>query len=337
MKYKIYEKGHHSFFDLIMGIFPANGIILEDKYDGVVYTNSGRVALRIILDYLKLNGQIKNKNTEVLVPHWMCMGVIMSMHKICFPSLSISKNTKGIIIYHQYGFPQNMNEIMPVAEQNNWFIIEDCVNVYESFYQGRKLGTFGLASIFSLAKMFSLPQGGALVTGNSELLRFAHESGNRGNNSFINNLWLLSRIMNEYGDNSFWQKIQIMAESLSETAKKTSSMSLNIARREIKKGAMKDRQRNYHFLLNYFKDYDFFQDLERDVIPYVVPLIANDDILQKIKNNFLASGIWTDIYHFDVNRNILNPEFKRCVWIPIHQGISEVKMEKICKVIRKSF
>lgn len=334
MNYQIYEKEHHTISNLLKGMIPTQGKILEDIYDGVVYTNSGRAALRVILDYLKLQGQISNKNIEVLVPQWMCMSVSMFMHKICFPSLSASTNTKGIMIYHQYGFPQNMDEILPIAEQNNWFVIENCVNVYESFYKGQKLGTFGLAAIFSLSKMFPLPIGGALVTENPELLSYAKEAIKHGHNSFISNMWLLSRILNEFGDNHFGQKVQIMAESLSETTKRIPKISLNIARRQIRNGAMNDRQGNYHFLLDYFKDYDFFQNLERDVIPYVVPLIANEYLLQKIKEKFLKYGIWTDIYHFDVNRNMLNPNFKKCVWVPIHHGISSEKMETICNIIR---
>lgn len=336
MKYRIREKKHYSVLDLIKGMIPVQGNVLEDKYDGVVYTNSARVALGIILDYLKSEGQIGNKNTEVLVSQWICIGVSQFMHKKCFPSLSASKHTKGIIIYHQYGFPQNMDEILPVAEYNNWFVIESCVNVYESFYKGRQLGTFGLASIFSLAKMFSLAQAGAMVSRNTNLVSYAKESVSHGHNPFISNLAHLSRIMNENGDNSFWQKVQEMAYARIETAKKISPMSLNMARKEMHDGAMKRRQENYHFLLDYFKDYDFFQNLERDVIPYVVPLIAKEDLLQKIKNKLLVSGIWTDLYHFDVNRNMLNPEFKRCVWIPIHQGINISDMEKICKLIKEA-
>jgi hypothetical protein len=334
MKYQIYEKEHHTISDLLKGMVPTEGNILEDKYAGIAYTNSARAALRIILDYLKLQGQISNKNAEVLVPQWMCMSVSMSMHKICFPSLSVSNKTRGLMVYHQYGFPQNMDEIMPIAEQNNWFVIENCVNVFDSSYKGRRLGTFGLAGIFSFAKMFPLPIGGALVTENSDILRYANESICHGHNSFISNVWLLSRIINEFGDNHFGQKMQVMAESLISTTQSIPSISLNIARKEIRDGAMKDRQENYHFLLDYFKDYDFFQNLERNIIPYVVPLIADEHVLQKIKAKFLASGIWTDIYHFDINRNILNPNFKKCVWVPIHHGVSREKMDMICKLIR---
>jgi hypothetical protein len=65
-------------------------------------------------------------------------------------------------------------------------------------------------------------------------------------------------------------------------------------------------------------------------------LIAKEDVLQKIKNKLLASGIWTDLYHFDVNRNMLNPEFRRSVWIPNHQGININAMEKICNLIKEA-
>jgi dTDP-4-amino-4,6-dideoxygalactose transaminase len=264
------------------------------------------------------------------------LGVSMFLHKICFPSVSASKNTKGIIVHHQYGFPQNMDEILAVAKENNWFVIENCVNVYESFYKGQRVGTFGTAAFFSLAKMFPLPQGGALVSGNPDLVSYARRSIAGDHSSLTSNLWYLSRVMNEYGESKFWQRVQVMAESLTEYVKRISPSSLNIARKDVSGGAMKRRQDNYHFLLDYFKDYDFFQNLERDVIPYVVPLITREGVQQKIRSKLLASGIWTDFYQFDVNRNLLNPGFKRCVWVPMHQGIDQDNMERICKLIKEA-
>ena len=97
---------------------------------------------------------------------------------------------------------------------------------------------------------------------------------------------------------------------------------------------MKRRQDNYHLALDSFKDYDFFQDLERDVVPYVLPLVTKEEVLIRIREKLLAAEIWTDLYHFDVNRNLLHPQFKKCVWIPIHQGISRTEMERICGLIR---
>jgi hypothetical protein len=209
LKFNYYEKEYISKSKLLTGFRNYKGNILDELYPNIIYTNSGRVSLRIILDFLKSQNKIENKNSEVLIPKWICTGVVNSMHKVCFPSLNVSKETKGILVYHQYGFPQDMNSIMKIANDKNWFVIENCVNVVESYYKGKLLGTFGNASIFSLAKMFSVPQAGALYSKDFNLLKYAQEKINSGDNKLINNLWYLTRVFRSLDtkSNLFWPNL----------------------------------------------------------------------------------------------------------------------------------
>ena len=336
MRFRVKENKSYSVLDLASGFFPQNAPLLEEKYEGVIYTGTARAALRIILDFLKAKGEIANKNTEVIISQWLCTSVYQVMHKVCFPALAPSSNTKGIIVYHQYGFPQDMDEILSVARDKKWFVMENCVNVYESYYKGRKVGTFGLAAIFSLSKMFPSVQGGALASANEELRAFAQAAVSRDHDYLVSSLAHVSRILTDMGEHPFFNMIQEMAYGKIDSAKRISKMSLNLARRDMRSGAMKRRQENYHLALETFREYDFFQNLERDVVPYVLPLVAKEDVLARIKEKLMASGIWTDLYHFDVNRNLLRPQFKRCVWIPVHQGIGRSEMERICSLIRSA-
>ncbi len=322
--------------DLALGMIPEKSPVLEEKYHGVIYTGTARAALKIILDFLKSRGEIEDKNTEVIISRWLCTSVYQVMHKVCFPVLSPSSNTKGIVVYHQYGFPQAMDEILSEAKDNKWFVIENCVNVYESYYKGRRVGTFGLAAIFSLSKMFPSVQGGALLSANDELRAYASEAVGRDHELLTSTLAHVSRILTDMGEHPFFNRIQEMAYGRIDSAKKISTLSLNLARREMRSGAMKRRQENYHLALDMFRDYDFFQNLEREIVPYVLPLVAKEEVLVRIKEKLLASEIWTDLYHFDVNRNLLRPQFKRCVWIPVHQGIASTDMERICSLIRSA-
>ena len=45
----------------------------------------------------------------------------------------------------------------------------------------------------------------------------------------------------------------------------------------------------------------------------------------------LEKNISTGIYNFDVNRNLFNPLYKKCIWVPVHQGLSTKKMSEICE------
>jgi hypothetical protein len=54
--------------------------------------------------------------------------------------------------------------------------------------------------------------------------------------------------------------------------------------------------------------------------------------VDKLTKNKIESGI----YNFDVNRNLLNPDFKECVILPCHQGISSDDINKIINLIKKN-
>lgn len=341
MKFDYYEKEYIAKSKLLSTGFNTNTDTnnrLESLYPNILYTNSGRVSLRIILDYFKSINLIENKNTEILIPKWICIGVVNSMHKICFPTLKLSNETKGIMVYHQYGFPQNMDAIMEIANDKKLFVIENCVNVIESYYKGRLLGTIGNASIFSLAKMYAAPQAGALYSQNIDLLNFAKEQIRSKNNNVLNNLWFLTRVFRSLEkDGFFWPNLQEMVEALSEKATKINYLSKNILLNDINQNRIELRKINYHYFLNYFKNYQFIQYLEVDVIPYIIPLVDKIEVLNKIKAKLLNHKIWTDIYSFDTNRNLLNPDFKKCLWIPVHQGIPIEKMNEICQIVESVY
>lgn len=316
--------------------------IFKDFPAKVLYTGSGRAALRIILEYLTARGVIVDKNAQVLVPQWLCQSVINTMHRFCFPTLTISKNLRGVMVYHQYGFPQNMDEICSFCGENNLFLIEDCANVYESYYNGRRLGTFGMAAIFSFSKLFPSILGGALITNDHEL----HEFGQRcikNSNNWISHLTYSSRLLSECFKETplsgAANKIQEMVYGITDYAYNIKGISLRIVNKQLLNEAMERRKENYQFLLKYLDDRpEYFNGLEREgVIPYVVPLFDQVENLQKMVEKLRGQNVITDIYHFDVNRNLLNPDFQKCLWVPMHQGIDEDTLEMICETIKNTY
>lgn len=315
--------------------------IFEDFPAKVLYTGTARAALRIILEYLTMKGVIANKNDEVLVPQWICQSVIHTMHKLCFPTLTVSKNLKGIMAYHQYGFPQNMAEICGYCEENNLFLIEDCANVYESYYDGRRLGTFGLAAIFSFSKLFPSILGGALTANDDGLYEFGQKRI-KESNKWLSNL--------TYGGRLIWEclkdaplegsvaKLQEMIYAVTDYSLIIRDVSLRIVGKQLFNKAMERRKENYQFILRYFDHRpEYFNGLEREgVIPYVVPLFDKMENLEKMVKRLRERKVITDIYHFDVNRNLLNPNFEKCMWVPVHQGIDPDTLEMICETIKNT-
>jgi dTDP-4-amino-4,6-dideoxygalactose transaminase len=84
---------------------------------------------------------------------------------------SLSPRTKAIIPVHIAGIPADMDRLVQIGEGKGVPILEDAAQAHGSEWRGAKLGTLGRAASFSfqLSKNMSAGEGGAIVTGDSEL------------------------------------------------------------------------------------------------------------------------------------------------------------------------
>jgi dTDP-4-amino-4,6-dideoxygalactose transaminase len=61
----------------------------------------------------------------------------------------ITSRTKAVVAQHSFGIPCNIPEIVEVCRQRGLALIEDCAITLDSAYDGRKVGNWGDAAIFS--------------------------------------------------------------------------------------------------------------------------------------------------------------------------------------------
>ncbi len=85
----------------------------------------------------------------------------------------ITKNTKAIIPVHYTGLPCDMDIIMDISNKNNILVIEDCAHAFETFYKGKRCGSFGVVGCYSFyaTKNIAIGEGGMAVTNNEALAR----------------------------------------------------------------------------------------------------------------------------------------------------------------------
>lgn len=83
----------------------------------------------------------------------------------------ITKNTKGIAVTHMWGIPCDMDPIIETARKHSLMIFEDASHAHGATYKGKKAGTFGDVSAFSLQAQKTLTggEGGVLITDNDEI------------------------------------------------------------------------------------------------------------------------------------------------------------------------
>jgi perosamine synthetase len=84
----------------------------------------------------------------------------------------ISSNTVLFIVTPLSGYATNMERIQAISNKYHVPFIEDCSQAVESYYDGQRLGTFGVASIFSLSlvKPVCTISGGMILSKDENLL-----------------------------------------------------------------------------------------------------------------------------------------------------------------------
>ena len=82
------------------------------------------------------------------------------------------KRVRGIIPVHLYGQPCNMDEIMKIAKENDFFVVEDCAQGFGAKWDGKQVGYFkdaGCFSFFPSKNLGGFGDGGMITTNDDEL------------------------------------------------------------------------------------------------------------------------------------------------------------------------
>ena len=170
----------------IKSIFSNNKFdlkILESIFGkkSFLFTNYGRSALYVILRALNLP-----KGSKVGVPLYSCTVVFDAICNAgfipCFVDIDPNNYTmdpkdlekkmddlSAVVVIHTFGHPVDMDKIGKIAGDKP--VIEDCAHSLLSEYKGKKTGTLGVASFFSLAKYISAGDGGMVILNNNEFER----------------------------------------------------------------------------------------------------------------------------------------------------------------------
>lgn len=88
---------------------------------------------------------------------------------------SISPATKALVITHLWGLPCDMGPIQKLCKEFGIHLIEDCSHAHGAIYKGQRVGSFGIASAWSVGakKNITGGHGGILSTNNKNIFKNA--------------------------------------------------------------------------------------------------------------------------------------------------------------------
>jgi dTDP-4-amino-4,6-dideoxygalactose transaminase len=84
----------------------------------------------------------------------------------------VTPRTIGFIPVHLYGHPANLTDIQELCAKHKLWLLEDCAQAHGAAWQGKKVGSFGRAGVFSFYPSKNLTvmgDGGLLVTDDDEV------------------------------------------------------------------------------------------------------------------------------------------------------------------------
>ena len=99
---------------------------------------------------------------------------------------AIGPDTVGILAVHTFGNPATPDKLEAIAKTHGLKLVFDSAHAIGSTYQGRPVGAFGDAEVFSLSptKLVVAAEGGLVTTDDDELarqIRIGRDYGNPGN------------------------------------------------------------------------------------------------------------------------------------------------------------
>lgn len=230
------------------------------KRDALI-TYKGFTALILLFSTLQLGREDEIYITSTFGADYVSSCVTSAVFNYCKPSKVYTKNTKAILVIHEFGVPHSgLFDLKSKAEKDGIPLIENCAHSVSSRINGRLIGSFGDYAIFSFRKLLLLPNGG-LILGR------------------LDNINYKQSIMEQ----ELFNKIEgCLFPELSRIEEYDKKRCENFLRLSI---IVREAGYNPYF------------NISDGIVPYVFPFVVSDInmqniILNKLSDNAIESGVW---------------------------------------------
>ena len=333
------------FAELFRCFFASPHTMIDQKViKDAFFTGSGKASISMILSFLANQGLAERKSSSIITPKWLGFNVYNTINEFFHPVHLHDKDSKLYLSYHQYGFPQNMEKVVEYCKDKDLILIEDCAHALGGTYKGKDLGSFGDFSIYSFSKFFYCHSlGGVRCNNNIFLDKFQEYYDKRVDESssalavFIN----FQKFIMSYAQNKdaiyLRHKASLLGKMLygvyGDSASYTKGATCLFQRKVHNEVSL--RKKRYTELLHEFSNFSIFDHLERDgVVPYAIPLIADEVTNSKIAIALKSNGYESGVYHFDTNRFAIEPNYQKSVLIPFSKIEDDLEFERLIGILK---
>lgn len=276
---------------------------------------------------------------EILVPPFLGGCVLSALTHTIFPNLRPSEKTKVIMVYHQFGFPQKIEEIAQIAKRQQWRILSNCSNTLFSKTHGVSLVGWGDAAIVSFAKLFSTGLGGGLITSSQEIKERSTDAANTRelHRAWADNGLLVIQRAHAIDEQTEHMRLEIEGAYgyLPEILAFPNAASSCLPQDQVALEGDCNRRKKFLTITK-----DFFSDrlpdcTDAEVVPFAIPIRGSretlDRISKEIRNTF---GYHAPVLHFDFACNMLASAYEPALVLGCHEEWSEEKLSNICQLIK---
>jgi hypothetical protein len=299
--------------------------VLSDWFGrNVVLLSSGRVGLQLLLAARGL-GRYRDR---VRVPQYLSRCVINAVTHHAMPVLE--GDASATLLYHQYGFEQRD---VPLEG----FVIEDIAHAFFATPASGERRWRSDAAIFSLPKFFgSAGLAGGVIVQDEALaaeIRDRAAAATRGDDGV--RTWMRSIAAGVRGDptgaEARWldavyellyvfplpdpadlvgvpQTLSGIAAVGAERAERVASLRAGLPRAG-------------------------WEAMGEPRVPYALPYFDERPRLESIEEALTAAGIHAGLYHVDVRRDMFDPDYRPCILLPCHQGMTSDDISRVVEAV----
>jgi len=178
-KAEMFEKAFADYHDARYGIAVANGTVALELPLKTLGIGFGDEVLVPAVTFIATASAV----TEVgAIPRFVDIDPETAAMSPNALERSITPRARAVIVVHYGGYPADYDEILPIVEKHNLFLVEDCAHAHGTEWRGTKVGAIGDMGGFSFqeSKTLAAGEGGIVLTNDEELAergRLVHNIG----------------------------------------------------------------------------------------------------------------------------------------------------------------